>query len=48
MELFALLGLGPVCLYGLGGLIVVALFVKVLADRLGNKEDDYYEKNIRE
>ena len=36
--------------YGFFGLLVIAgigiLFVKVLRDRLGNKEDDYYSKNV--
>ncbi|MBU0517789.1 hypothetical protein KJ564_02480 [bacterium] len=36
--------------FGLIGLIAIVgvgfLFIKVLADRLGNKEDDYYSKNV--
>ncbi|MEM7538998.1 MAG: hypothetical protein AAF639_42970 [Chloroflexota bacterium] len=36
--------------FGLIGLLVLAvvggLFVKVLLDRLNNKEDDYYVKNV--
>lgn len=36
--------------YGLIGLIVLAgigfLFAKVIKDRINNKEDDYYSKNI--
>ena len=36
--------------FGLIGLLVVigvgVLFVKVLKERLGNKEDDYYSKNV--
>ena len=47
-SVFALFALGPACLYAVGGLIVVVVFVKVLVDRLSNKEDDYYSKNIHE
>lgn len=36
--------------FGIIGLIVLAgvgvLFIKVLKDRLNNKEDDYYSKNV--
>jgi hypothetical protein len=46
--LFAICGLGPVCLYAIGGLIVLGVFIKVLVDRLNNEEDDYYSKNIHE
>lgn len=38
--------------YGLPALVIVGLFVfvciAVLRQRLANKEDDYYEKNIHE
>ena len=46
--IFAICGLGPVCLYGLLGVAAVAVFIKVLVDRLTNEEDDYYSKNIHE
>ena len=36
---------------GIIGLIAIAgigfLFIKVLGDRLKNKEDDYYDKNVK-
>jgi uncharacterized membrane protein YraQ (UPF0718 family) len=36
--------------YGLIGLVVIIavglLFAKVIKDRLSNKEDDYYSKNV--
>jgi Tfp pilus assembly protein PilW len=36
--------------FGIIGLIVLTgvgvLFIKVLKDRLNNKEDDYYSKNV--
>jgi hypothetical protein len=47
-SVFALCGLGPVCLYGIVGLVVAGLFIKVLVDRLNNKEDDYYSKNVKQ
>lgn len=38
--------------YGIPGLIILAavlyIFVRVVRERLGNKEDDYYEKNIKQ
>ena len=36
---FGLLGLAAVVAFGL-------LFIKVLGERLKNKEDDYYDKNV--
>ncbi|MBD3267743.1 hypothetical protein GF373_13820 [bacterium] len=36
---FGLIGL--IAIFGLG-----VLFIKVLGDRLGNKEDDFYDKNV--
>ena len=37
----------PVGLLGLIGLVGVGLlFIKVLKDRISNKEDDYYSKNV--
>jgi len=33
--------LGLVCMLGIG-----ALFIKVLKERLNNKEDDHYDKNV--
>ena len=45
--LFGIIALFP---FGLIGLIVVvgigALFMKVVKERLANKEDDYYSKNV--
>ncbi len=36
--------------FGLIGLVIILglgfLFAKVVKDRLGNKEDDYYSKNV--
>ena len=36
--------------FGIIGLLAIVgfglLFIKALADRLGNKEDDYYSKNV--
>ncbi|OQX95043.1 hypothetical protein B6I21_07470 [candidate division KSB1 bacterium 4572_119] len=36
--------------WGIIGLIAIlgigTLFIKVLSDRIGSKEDDYYEKNV--
>jgi len=36
--------------FGLIGLVVIVaiglLFIKVIKDRLSNKEDDYYSKNV--
>jgi hypothetical protein len=46
--IFALCGIGPVCLYGIVAIVGLAVFVKVLVDRLNNKEDDYYSKNVKE
>jgi len=38
--------------WGIIGLIAIIgigfLFMQVLSDRLSNKEDDYYEKNIKQ
>ncbi len=48
MQTELICGLAPLCLYGIGGLIVLGLFVKVLVDRINNKEDSYYEKNIKQ
>lgn len=37
----------PYGLVGLVGLVGIgALLIKVLKDRLGNSEDDYYSKNV--
>ena len=37
----------PVGLIGLVGLVGIGLlFIKVVKDRLSNKEDDYYSKNV--
>jgi hypothetical protein len=37
----------PVGIIGLVGLVGIGLlFIKVLKDRLSNKEDDYYSKNV--
>lgn len=48
----ALIGLAIAGPYGIIGFIVLAfvgaLFFGVLSQRLGNKEDDYYEKNIKD
>jgi len=37
--------------WGLIGLIAIAgiglLFMKVITERIGNKEDDYYDKNVK-
>ena len=41
-------GLGPACLAGIFGIVALGLFIKVLVDRLNNKEDDYYSRNIHE
>ena len=45
--LFGIIALFP---FGLIGLIVLigigALFLKVVKERLANKEDDYYSKNV--
>lgn len=46
--IFAICGLAPVCLYGLLGVAALGVFVKVLIDRLNNKEDDYYSKNVKQ
>lgn len=38
--------------FGIIGLIAIAgvgsLFIHVLAERLNNKEDDYYDKNVKQ
>lgn len=48
-ALVGLIAIGPA---GIIGLVVLAfigvLFVGVLQSRLSNKEDDYYEKNIKD
>ena len=45
-------GLIVVFPWGIIGLIAILgiglLFIKVLSDRLSNKEDDYYEKNVNQ
>ena len=45
-------GMFAVWPYGLLGLVVLGfvgiLFFGVLSERLNNKEDDYYEKNIKD
>ncbi|MDH4139091.1 MAG: hypothetical protein OEV43_00800 [Coriobacteriia bacterium] len=46
--IFAICGIGPLCLYAFGALIVLGVFIKVLLDRVNNKEDSYYEKNVRQ
>ena len=46
--LLSICGLGPVCIYGLIGVVAVGVFIKVLVDRLNNKEDDYYSKNVKQ
>lgn len=49
---FMLFGLIAILPYGLPGLVVLGIFlyvlVRIIRDRLGNKEDDYYEKNIKQ
>ncbi len=49
LILFGLVAAGP---FGFIGFIVLAfiavLFFGVLRDRLNNKEDDYYEKNVKD
>lgn len=48
-ALVGLIAIGPA---GIIGLVVLAftgfLFLGVLQSRLSNKEDDYYEKNIKD
>ena len=46
--IFAICGLGPVCIYVILGIVAVGIFIKVLIDRLNNDEDNYYSKNIKE
>jgi hypothetical protein len=46
--LLGVCGLLPFLLYGVGFIVAVVLFVKVLSDRLNNKEDDYYDKNVKQ
>jgi hypothetical protein len=41
-------GLGPICIYALVAVVGVGVFIKVLVDRLSNKEDDYYSKNVKQ
>ena len=47
ITLFGLIQAWPWGLLGLIGILGISfLFIKVVKDRLGNKEDDYYSKNI--
>lgn len=49
LALFGLIIAGPLGIIGLIVLVFVgALFLGVLISRLKNKEDDYYEKNIKD
>lgn len=47
---FVIFGVIAALPYGLIGLLAIAgfgvLFVKVLRERLGNKDDDYYSKHV--
>lgn len=49
---FMFVGMIAIFPYGIPGLIGLAvllyIFVRVVRERLGNKEDDYYEKNIKQ
>ena len=49
-ALILLTGLIAIFPFGLIGLLVIAglglLFIKVLRERLANKEDDHYAKNV--
>jgi len=49
---FMFLGMIAIFPYGIPGLIILAvvlyIFIRVVRERLGNKEDDYYEKNIKQ
>lgn len=49
---FMFVGMIAIFPYGIPGLIVLSvmlyIFVRVVRERLGNKEDDYYEKNIKQ
>ena len=48
-ALVGLIAIGPAGIIGLVVLAFIgALFVGVLQSRLSNKEDDYYEKNIKD
>ena len=48
--IIVIIGLVDVLPEGIVGLLAIAgfglLFIKVFKDRLGNKEDDYYSKNV--
>ena len=49
MLLVGLIAAGPVSLFAIIPIGFVAfLFFSVLSDRLKSKEDDYYEKNIKD
>ena len=50
--IFVLVGLIVAFPWGIIGMIALLgfgiLFIKVLSDRLDSKEDDYYEKNVKQ
>ena len=36
----------PFIIYPIGFIVAIILFIKVLMDRLNNKEDDHYSKTV--
>ncbi len=50
--IFIFVGLIVAFPWGIIGLIAILgigfLFIKVISDRLSSKEDDYYEKNVKQ
>ncbi len=47
--IFGFIKIMPAGILGLAALLGIGiLFIKVLKDRLSNKEDDYYENNIKD
>lgn len=49
---FVFVGLITALPWGLVGLVAIAgiglLLIQVISDRIANKEDDYYEKNVKQ